>query len=98
MRSASILLILSSALIPLLAQDANEGPSDEKAQKTYKQALEELRQHRTEFALDSFKKADKQDGGRCSACQLQMIIPGTAAGDFKRQPGFGRRAGVHREE
>jgi thiol-disulfide isomerase/thioredoxin len=83
MRSASILLILSSALIPLLAQEANEGPSNEKAQKTYKQGLEYLSKHQHAFALDSFKKADKQDGGHCFGCQKEMIYYGSKLGDWK---------------
>jgi tetratricopeptide (TPR) repeat protein len=87
MRSARTLpwfaLFVTTAAAAAAAQNKYDGPADEKAQKTYKQALEELRQHRTEFALDSFKKADKQDGGRCSACQLQMIKYGVELQDWK---------------
>src|SRR5258708_32344638 len=45
----------------------------EKAHKTYKHALEALRDRRQDIALDEFKKADKQDGGHCRGCQKQMI-------------------------
>src|SRR5271170_3661872 len=34
-------------------------------------------------ALDNFKKADKQDGDRCVACQRNMIKYGTELGDWK---------------
>jgi hypothetical protein len=48
---------------PVLAQEKPEpdGPTDEKAQKTYKQALQPLRQREPRFTVGSFKKADKQD-------------------------------------
>ena len=34
-------------------------------------------------AFESFKKADKQDGGRCQACQKQIIKCGMELGDWK---------------
>jgi len=49
----------------------NEGPTNEKAQKTYKEAFEYLHQHRKEWALESFKKADKQDGGHASTLRIK---------------------------
>jgi hypothetical protein len=49
------------------------GPASEKAQKSYKTALEEAPKHRRDLALDGFKKADKQDQDRCLACQKRMI-------------------------
>jgi thiol-disulfide isomerase/thioredoxin len=57
----------------IFAQDQSEGPTSEKAQKAYKEALEHVRKHEITYALDSFKKADKQDGGRCLACQKRVI-------------------------
>jgi thiol-disulfide isomerase/thioredoxin len=71
------------ASTPALAQDANEGPTNEKAQKSYKQGLQHLREKKEEWALDDFKKADKQDGGHCLACQKQMIKYGVRFGDWK---------------
>jgi thiol-disulfide isomerase/thioredoxin len=76
-----VLFLLSA--IPLLAQVAPEGPASEKAQKSYKEALEDLRKHRTAFALDAFKKADKQDEGRCLACQKKMIQYGLELHEWK---------------
>jgi hypothetical protein len=58
---------------PSLSQLPPEGPTSEKAQKSYKRALEEVPKHRRDLALDGFKKADKQDQGRCLACQQKMI-------------------------
>jgi thiol-disulfide isomerase/thioredoxin len=66
------------------AQEArNEGPANEKAQKTYKEALEYQHRHMTGLALESFKKADKQDGGHCLSCQKKMIKLGVELQEWK---------------
>ena len=65
------------------AQEQKEGPTDEKAKKTYEKALQTEHERRTEWALDDFKKADKQDGGHCLACQKKMIKYGMEFGDWK---------------
>jgi len=83
MRHAAIAFVLACAAIPLLAQDKPEGPQNEKARKTYKEALNYLKDHKAPAALDSFKKADKQDGGRCVDCQKKMIKYGAEFGDWK---------------
>jgi peroxiredoxin len=83
MRLAYISLVLSCVLTPALAQEKTDGPTNEKAQKTYKEALEYLHKYGKESALDGFKKADKQDGGHCLACQKQMIKYGVELGDWK---------------
>jgi thiol-disulfide isomerase/thioredoxin len=82
-RTLRILLLFALSATPLLSQKQAEGPASEKAQKTYKEALEEVHKHRIDFALDSFKKADKQDGGRCLACQKKMIHYGLELQDWK---------------
>jgi peroxiredoxin len=82
MRYAAMLL-MAFILVPSPAQQQTEGPTDAKAQKTYKEALDYVRQRRTDAALDEFKKADKQDGGRCLACQKQMIKYGVELRDWK---------------
>lgn len=64
-------------------QQKVEGPTNEKAKKTYQEALDYLRKHMTEAALDEFKKANKQDGGHCLACQRNMIKYGIQLGDWK---------------
>jgi peroxiredoxin len=83
MRHARVILALTLVVPRLMAQDKTEGPTSEKAQKTYKEGLEFLHQHATGSALESFKKADKQDGGRCAACQQKMIKYGVELGDWK---------------
>jgi len=85
MRLNRLCVWLSLALcLPLGAADApSDGPKDDKAQKTYQQALDDLHHHKKSFALDNFKKADKQDGGHCAACQRQMIKYGIELGDWK---------------
>jgi thiol-disulfide isomerase/thioredoxin len=83
MRFVHISLALLFVLIPVLAQEKSDGPTDEKARKTYEKAQKSLHEHKTEFALDDFKKADKQDGGHCLACQKQMIKYGEELGEWK---------------
>jgi thiol-disulfide isomerase/thioredoxin len=87
MRYSRILLLFLLVFLlterPLLAQDQKEGPTSEKAQKTYKEALEDVHQHKIDFALDGFKKADKQDEGHCFACQRKMIEYGLQLHEWK---------------
>ncbi len=83
MRHAGIILLLACAVTSLPAQEKTEGPTHDKAQKTYKEGLDYLHQRMTEAALESFKKADKQDGGHCAACQQKMIKYGVELGDWK---------------
>lgn len=67
----------------LLAQEKSDIPTNEKAQKTYREALDYLHKRMTQAALESFKKADKQDGGRCWPCQKQIIKYGVEFHDWK---------------
>ncbi len=83
MRYAAVALLLACTVIPLSGQEKTDGPEDAKAQKTYKEGLGYLKQHRVEAALEEFKKADKQDGGHCLACQKMMIKYGSELGDWK---------------
>jgi thiol-disulfide isomerase/thioredoxin len=83
MRYAGILLLLAVAFMRSPAQEQAEGPTDAKAQKTYKEALEYLKHRMTQAALEEFKKADKQDGGHCLACQQKMLKYGMELHDWK---------------
>jgi thiol-disulfide isomerase/thioredoxin len=83
MRFVRVGLAVMFVLTPVLAQEKTDGPTDEKARKTYEKAQKSLHEHKAEFALDDFKKADKQDGGHCLACQKQMIKYGEEFGDWK---------------
>jgi thiol-disulfide isomerase/thioredoxin len=83
MRLARACLILPVLLLSAMAQEPDSGPTNEKAQKSFKEAWGHLNQHNRQSALDSFKKADKQDGGHCTACQKQMVKYGIDLGDWK---------------
>jgi len=85
MRLTSILIASAISAARTLGQTAaSEGPTDEKAKKTYEHALEETKSPRNlVFALDDFKKADKQDGGHCKACQKLMVKYGVELGEWK---------------
>src|SRR5229473_1067184 len=83
MRFLRITLALVFVLPPVVAQEKTDGPTDEKARKTYENALKSLHEHKMEWALDDFKKADKQDGGHCLPCQKQMIKLGKELGEWK---------------
>jgi peroxiredoxin len=82
-----ILLLLSTSLRnlfpPALAQESEPGPSNEKAQKTYREGLNHLQDRMPGAALESFKKADKQDDGHCLPCQKKIIQYGVELQDWK---------------
>ena len=82
MRRAGFVLLLACAGM-LLAQEKTEGPANEKAQKTCKEALEHLRKDNIQAALDAFKKADKQDDGHCLPCQQKIVRYATELHDWK---------------
>ncbi|HET9364351.1 MAG TPA: hypothetical protein VFP71_05090, partial [Candidatus Angelobacter sp.] len=83
MRFATIFLLCAFFTQVFSAQEQPSGPTDEKAKKTYKEAMDDLRQHRTLWALDAFKKADKQDGGHCAACRQNLIKYGIQIQEWK---------------
>jgi thiol-disulfide isomerase/thioredoxin len=83
MRYAVAVVIAFCMAAPLLSQEKAEGPANEKAQKTYQEALKNVNERMIYEAVDNFKKADKQDGGRCVACQRKMIKYGVEVGDWK---------------
>src|SRR5258708_18950214 len=76
-------LVLACFLTPVLAQEKPDGHTDEKARKTYEKALKSLHERNKLSAFDEFKKADKQDGGHCLACQKEMIKFGIELGEWK---------------
>jgi len=83
MRYIIVILLLAFAVVPLWAQEKPAGPTSEKAKKTYKEAIDYQNQHMTGQAFDAFKKADKQDGGRCHACQKRIIKLAMELGEWK---------------
>jgi thiol-disulfide isomerase/thioredoxin len=83
MRFAGAVLIFSLFITPCVAQKTADGPTDEKAKKTYNDAQDYLRHRNLGAALDAFKKADKQDGGHCRDCRRQMIKLGSELQEWK---------------
>lgn len=82
MRGTMVFLLVVLSGWMARAQTA-PGPTDAKAQKTYASGLEWVRQRNYGAAVDSFKKADKQDGGHCAACAKKIIEYGLKSDDFK---------------
>ena len=83
MRFILPILALIALAVPGFAQTDAGLPKDPKAQKTYADGEGWLRRQSFVAALDSFKKADKQDGGHCVACQKEIIELGEKTGDFR---------------
>jgi hypothetical protein len=76
--------MLTCAAVWLLGQQKpDEAPTDAKAQKTDKEALDFAHKRMTDAALESFKKADKQQGGHRHACHNQMLKYGVELRDWK---------------
>jgi thiol-disulfide isomerase/thioredoxin len=63
----TLVAAIASAQAPNSAPKPGE-PTDPKARKTFAEALEWEKKGQTAFALDAFRKANKQDGGHCMAC------------------------------
>jgi thiol-disulfide isomerase/thioredoxin len=71
------------------AQSSSAGPTNEKAKKTYKNALEWVQKHRYSMAADEFKKADKQDGGHCLLCKQNALNYALLVRDWKTAENMG---------
>ena len=83
MKYLGILLIVACLVSAWAQDDSFKGPTNENAKKTYQEGLNFLHDRQTGPALDAFKKADKQDGGHCIACQHNMVKYGVQLGDWK---------------
>lgn len=83
MRSFVVSIVVGFVLAPAPAQEIKDGPTNERAQKTYSYGLKQLAEHRSDEALERFKRADKQDGGHCVSCQKQMVKYGVQYRDWK---------------
>jgi thiol-disulfide isomerase/thioredoxin len=59
------------------------GPTDPKAVKTFQSALELQRRGEKSWALDEFRKAFKQDNGRCWACLSHAYQLAIGIGAYK---------------
>ena len=60
-----------------------KGPADPKAKKTFDEATKLMQEHHWAFALDGFRKADKQDGGHCVPCEYRAWEAAGEIGNFK---------------
>lgn len=49
-----------------------DGPTSPKAQKAYQEGIALMNKRNFVFAVGKFKKADKEDDGRCPACQANI--------------------------
>jgi thiol-disulfide isomerase/thioredoxin len=58
-------------------------PADPKAKQTFEEAAKLLKKHEYTFALDGFRKADKQDGGHCVPCEMKAYLAARESQDFK---------------
>jgi thiol-disulfide isomerase/thioredoxin len=58
-------------------------PADAKARKTFAEALEWQHQGHKASAVDTFRKANKQDGGHCIACLERAYTLAMEIGSFK---------------
>jgi thiol-disulfide isomerase/thioredoxin len=85
-----IALLLLAPAISVHALDAPKSdtpkpgePTDAKARKTYEAAIEWLQKGAKEEAIDSFRKANKQDGGHCTECLRRAYTLAIAIGQYK---------------
>ncbi|MGA9984958.1 MAG: redoxin domain-containing protein, partial [Acidobacteriaceae bacterium] len=83
MRRTMVLLIFCLLGITVVRAQETKGPTDPKAQKSWQEAEGWIRQRKYDAAVDSFRKANKQDGGHCAACASKIIEYGIKSGDFK---------------
>ena len=58
-------------------------PSDPKAHKTYQTGIEWERQGNQALAIESYRKANAQDGGHCGQCLPRAHDIALSIGDFK---------------
>jgi thiol-disulfide isomerase/thioredoxin len=85
MRRMWLVISLAAIAMPVASQTEKRpsGPTNEKAQKTYEEGLKYAKAGRFDAALDSFKKAEKQDGGDCHACEQRIVKYATQLHDWK---------------
>ena len=83
MRHCAWLALLAASLFPWPHKMTLRGRQMRRPRKRISKLLEYLQQHMSAAALESFKKADKQDDGHCLACQKKMIKYGLDLQDWK---------------
>jgi len=83
-------LLLSAS--PLFAasqgvQPTQEGPTDEKARKTFAQAEDWKKKGNKAIAFDMFRKANQQDSGHCVLCLRRAFAMAEQQNDLKGEEG-----------
>lgn len=81
--AAAILAAVSAAAAAQQGAAKPGEPSNAKARKTWSQALEWEQHGNRPLAIDSFRKANKQDGGHCSDCLDRAYTLAMQIGDYK---------------
>lgn len=85
--SIAILLLVTAAGLCAGAAPAGNPkpgePTDPKALKTFAGAILFQNKGEKRIALDEFRKANKQDGGRCAACLNHAYLLAMETGQFK---------------
>ena len=76
----TLFAILCASTAP--AQQAPAAPSNPKAEDTFQQGVTYANRHMDSQALSAFRKADKQDGGQCAACQVAIMKYGLELRDW----------------
>jgi thiol-disulfide isomerase/thioredoxin len=71
--------------VPASPQQKPDAPTSPKAQKAFAEAAEWAKKGQYSLAIDSYRKADRQDGGQCSACMDQALSLTGLIGDYKTQ-------------
>ena len=77
-------MVTESGGFPVLKARTTAGaePRDAKAAKIFVKAVRDLEDHKFPLALEGFRKADTQDGGRCVVCEIQAYKTAKQIGDF----------------
>ena len=88
MARACAALLLAPALLhaaPFSSADAPKPgePTDQKARKTFADAIQFERHRDLRAAIDEFRKANKQDGGHCGECVKRAYKLAMEINDFK---------------
>lgn len=73
----------ASSVAPSAKTTVPQGPVDPRAIKSYQEGLDLERKQQLAFAMDSYRKADKQDGNRCAACARKIVTIASETGDYK---------------
>jgi thiol-disulfide isomerase/thioredoxin len=84
--AAALLLVpVHSHAAALSSSDAPKPgePTDEKARKTFANAIQYQKQHEQYAAIGEFRKANKQDGGHCGECLKRAFKLAMEINDFK---------------